>query len=154
MATPQPRSADEGESAAEGSLQSPQGASHVTAAESAREHFSPIEQYHRYPVTEFVGETRVVRIHRLQGPTLPLDPTRYQRQSLRADAASSPGDEANGSHQREHRNDEASASFERTLRSGMVGRLMRPATVLAIVLLLLMLTVAGVVFVIQLLSVT
>lgn len=38
--------------------------------------------------------------------------------------------------------------------SGNVRRLMRPMTALTIVLLLLLLTVAGIVFVIQLLSVT
>ena len=110
-----------------------------------------VEQHDRHAVSVFVGEPGVVGVYDLEVPALTIHSIRDERQGHCAKAAGATGQEADRRHQVSRRR-----VLEDTSRpsSGIVGRLMRPATVLAIILLLLILTVAGVVFVIQLLSVT
>jgi hypothetical protein len=126
-----------------------QHASDLSPTEPAGQHLSPVEEHDRDPVAEFGCKARVVRIDDLEVPTLPDDPVRYERKSLGADGAGAAGDEADRPHQRDN-----SARVETASTSGNVRRLMRPVTALTIVFLLLLLTVAGIVFVIQLLSVS
>ena len=111
-----------------------------------------VEQHYRYAVPVFVGEPGVVGIYDLEVPALAICTIRHERQSRDTESAGSTGHENNGAHQQNHRCGVVRDSVESG--SGIVRRLMRPATVLAIILLLVILTVAGLVFVIQLLSVT
>ena len=124
------------------------GASDLSTTESAGQHLVSIEEYDRHPVAEFGCQTGVVGIDDLEVPALAVDPVRYERQRRGTDSAAATGDEANRPHQPEN-----SARVEMASASGNVHRLMRPMTAITIVLLLLLLTVAGIVFVIQLLSV-
>lgn len=129
--------------------QSAQDASDLATTEPAGQHLLSVEEHHRYPIAELGGKTGVVGIDDLELPTLPTDPVRHQWQSRSADAARATGDEANRPHQQEH-----PVQVEMASASGNVHRLMRPMTALTIVFLLLLLTVAGIVFVIQLVSVS
>lgn len=109
----------------------------------------PVERHHRNPISKLIGEAGIIGIDDLQLPAVLLCAARHERQSSRTQLARPASHESHQRHQREDR-----APWVRTQERGIVERLMRPATVLAIVLLLVILTVAGVVFVIQLLSVT
>jgi len=111
-----------------------------------------VEQHYRYAVSVFVGKPGVVGIHDLEAPALAICSIRHERQSRDTESAGATGHKKNRAHQQNHRCGVVRDSVESG--SGIVRRLMRPATVLAIILLLIILTVAGVVFVIQLLSVT
>ena len=117
--------------------------------EPTRQHFHSIDQHDRNSITELFPKAGVVDIDDLDRPTLALCTSGHDRQSLGTDSAHSTGQEANRLHQ-----SGLSRRTGTTTGSGIVDRLMRPATVLAIGLLLLTLAIAGVVFVIQLLSVT
>lgn len=128
---------------------SAQGPSNFSATEPAGQHLVTIEKHDRYPIAEFGGNTCIVDVDDLEVPTPPADPVRHQRQSLGADGAGATGDEANRPHHRE-----GSVQLGMASVSGNVQRHMRPMTALTIVLLMLLLTVAGILFVIQLLSVT
>lgn len=129
--------------------QSTQDASDLATTEPTGQHLSSVEEHDRYSIAEFGGKTGVVRIDDLEVPTLPADPVRHQWKSCSADTADATGDKANRPHQLE-----SPVQVETASASGNVHRLMRPMTALTIVFLLLLLTVAGIVFVIQLVSVS
>jgi hypothetical protein len=126
----------------------PEGAAYLTLVESASEHLDPIEHDNGYTIPEFGFEAGLIDVDALKGPTLAAGPALHNRVRLFANPTHGPSDEANGTGHRILRQVGAGSP------SGIVVPLMRPATVLAIVLLLLVLGVAGIVFVIQLQSVT
>lgn len=126
-----------------------QSPAHLSGVKPTRQHFRSVDQHDRNSITELFPQAGGVDIDDLDRPTLAFCTSGHDRQSLGTDSAHLTGQEAN----RLHRSC-LSRRTGTTTGSGIVDRLMRPATVLAIGLLLLTLAIAGVVFVIQLLSVT
>jgi hypothetical protein len=126
----------------------PEGLPHLAPVESPGQHLEPVEENDRHPVPELIRESGFVNIDAFEGPASATGSTLDDGVGLLADSTHRPGDESD-------RTGHVSSSRAGALHpSGNVVALMRPATVLAIVLLLLVLAVAGIVFVIQLQSVT
>lgn len=116
-----------------GSL-APQRPSYLTLPEPAFQHHLVVDEDDGQSVAVSFLPRRPTDVEDFErpapAPCLPLD----HRQGSRAQRAAVPGEEANRCHR------------------GIVTSPMRPATVLTIVTLLLLITIAGVVFVVQLLS--
>jgi len=127
----------------------PERPAYLSPTESARQHLNSVDQHDRHSITELLAQVGIVDIDDLQSPPLAFDPPGHDRQRLGADSTNPAGQEPNRLHECRLR-----PRAGDTKGCGIVERQMRPATVLAIVLLLLTLAIAGVVFVIQLLSVT
>lgn len=114
---------------------SAKGATHRTATKQPGQHLDPIARHDRHAISEPVGETGVVDVDDLE-PVTPAPGVPLHRGKRRGtDRARSPGVEDDVAHRD-------------------IVLPMRPATTLAIVVLLIILGVAAISFVIRLLSVT
>lgn len=109
----------------------------VPPGESPAQHLDAVHQDDRDPVPVPGGEPGLVDVEDHELVATPGRPPLDDRECLGADAADAAGEEADLAH-----------------GSGIVARPMRPFTVLTVVLLLVAIAVAGVAFVIQLISST
>jgi len=117
---------------------SAQNSPDVAGGEAAAENFDPVEQHDRDTITVFRCESGIVHVDHLECEASATGPALHHRQCFGADPTYLPSEEANSGHR----------------RSVIVDNPMRPFTVITVILLLLALSIAGVVFVVQLMSTT
>ena len=117
---------------------SAEGAAHLARTEPALQYLDAVHHDDRDALAVEVGKSGVVDVDDLERVAPATGTALHERERIPAQAADASGHEPDVAHR----------------RSCIVGPLMRPFTVLTIGLLLLALSVAGIVFVMQLLATT